>query len=299
MRKIHCADCGKNYDYDVDDFCPRCGSFNPPPDGGATRLEQELLSRFQQPGSGIRGPGKQARAVSYHPTYGSGPDLKPGRTHTGRIQSCAACEPKQKKKNGGLKVMVLVVVVLVLLFALSPLVELGIRQAITAFDGLSDAFGSREEGHAAPAEVLVDEEPVPAEELLGNWYEDYDTFTLSNGQQVSVGGRWQPWLPDWYLEQFPADTRCLAVDLWVLGEPGDDYVPTLLVTEDGASYLPEELPLQVTEECGLESVSLADGMANEELYGHLFYFLPEQEAEGELSVLIMDTESIWVSLTAE
>ena len=32
MRKIQCADCGKHYDYDVDDFCPRCGSFNPPPD---------------------------------------------------------------------------------------------------------------------------------------------------------------------------------------------------------------------------------------------------------------------------
>ena len=37
MRNIRCADCGKKYDYDVDDFCPRCGSFNPPPDSGASR----------------------------------------------------------------------------------------------------------------------------------------------------------------------------------------------------------------------------------------------------------------------
>lgn len=30
MRKLTCKDCGKRYDFDVDDFCPRCGSFNQP-----------------------------------------------------------------------------------------------------------------------------------------------------------------------------------------------------------------------------------------------------------------------------
>jgi len=25
-----CEECGKRYDYAVDDFCPRCGAFNPP-----------------------------------------------------------------------------------------------------------------------------------------------------------------------------------------------------------------------------------------------------------------------------
>ena len=24
MRMVHCEDCGKRYDYDVDGFCPRC-----------------------------------------------------------------------------------------------------------------------------------------------------------------------------------------------------------------------------------------------------------------------------------
>ena len=28
MRMVHCEDCGKRYDYDVDGFCPRCGAFN-------------------------------------------------------------------------------------------------------------------------------------------------------------------------------------------------------------------------------------------------------------------------------
>ncbi len=30
MRKIRCYECGKSYDFDVDDFCPKCGAFNQP-----------------------------------------------------------------------------------------------------------------------------------------------------------------------------------------------------------------------------------------------------------------------------
>lgn len=30
MRKVRCYECGRSYDFDVDDFCPRCGAFNQP-----------------------------------------------------------------------------------------------------------------------------------------------------------------------------------------------------------------------------------------------------------------------------
>ena len=30
MRKVRCYECGKNYDFDLDDFCPKCGAFNQP-----------------------------------------------------------------------------------------------------------------------------------------------------------------------------------------------------------------------------------------------------------------------------
>lgn len=30
MRKIRCYECGKSYDFDIDDFCPKCGAFNQP-----------------------------------------------------------------------------------------------------------------------------------------------------------------------------------------------------------------------------------------------------------------------------
>lgn len=30
MRKVRCHECGKSYDFDVDDFCPSCGAFTQP-----------------------------------------------------------------------------------------------------------------------------------------------------------------------------------------------------------------------------------------------------------------------------
>ena len=46
MRMVKCYDCGKKYNFDVDDFCPGCGAFTPPPrtaridlDGSVVRVE--------------------------------------------------------------------------------------------------------------------------------------------------------------------------------------------------------------------------------------------------------------------
>lgn len=30
MRKVRCYECGKSYDFDEHDFCPKCGAFNQP-----------------------------------------------------------------------------------------------------------------------------------------------------------------------------------------------------------------------------------------------------------------------------
>ncbi len=46
MRRVTCQSCGRSYDYDAEDLCPRCGCFNSPPDQGATALEREMLGRF-------------------------------------------------------------------------------------------------------------------------------------------------------------------------------------------------------------------------------------------------------------
>ena len=39
MRRVQCYECGKRYDFDVDDFCPRCGAFNPP--GRSSRIDAD------------------------------------------------------------------------------------------------------------------------------------------------------------------------------------------------------------------------------------------------------------------
>ena len=46
MRKVRCHECGKSYDFDIDDFCPKCGAFSQPrhsarigPDGSTIWME--------------------------------------------------------------------------------------------------------------------------------------------------------------------------------------------------------------------------------------------------------------------
>ena len=38
MRRVQCEECGKRYDFDVDDFCPRCGAFNQPERNGRVTI---------------------------------------------------------------------------------------------------------------------------------------------------------------------------------------------------------------------------------------------------------------------
>lgn len=116
MRNVCCADCGKRYDYDVDDFCPRCGSFNPPPDSGATRLEEELLSRFQRP-----------------ETVG-----RPGRRAVPR--SAPVGRPVKKKESFRLSVL-FGLALLVILTVVLPLAEAVLRQVIEAIFDLLQVCG--------------------------------------------------------------------------------------------------------------------------------------------------------------
>ena len=55
MRRVRCYDCGKRYDFDVDDFCPKCGAFNPPDrssrigaDGSVVRIDGLNEANHQQ-----------------------------------------------------------------------------------------------------------------------------------------------------------------------------------------------------------------------------------------------------------
>ena len=54
MRMVHCEDCGKRYDYDVDGFCPRCGAFNQPVwvrSGGTAAAAESPAAQQKRTGS--------------------------------------------------------------------------------------------------------------------------------------------------------------------------------------------------------------------------------------------------------
>ena len=60
MRMVRCYECGKQYDYDDDGFCPKCGSFNqperPPAAGSVRAAERPALSAAgkRRGGSGLQ-----------------------------------------------------------------------------------------------------------------------------------------------------------------------------------------------------------------------------------------------------
>lgn len=43
MRKVQCAECGKRYDFDIDDFCPKCGAFNQPVRGSRIAANGQVV----------------------------------------------------------------------------------------------------------------------------------------------------------------------------------------------------------------------------------------------------------------
>lgn len=56
MQKLRCSECGKYYDFEKDDFCPKCGTFNQPKrnpcaDGGGAVIRSEGLNEKNHAGS--------------------------------------------------------------------------------------------------------------------------------------------------------------------------------------------------------------------------------------------------------
>ena len=43
MRNVRCHDCGKRYNFDKDDFCPKCGAFTQPPPASRIGLDGRVV----------------------------------------------------------------------------------------------------------------------------------------------------------------------------------------------------------------------------------------------------------------
>ncbi len=63
MQKVRCYECGKRYDFDVDDFCPRCGAFTLPTQKTA---EKQQSAAMQTDGTRGRSSGLHAKRQKEH-----------------------------------------------------------------------------------------------------------------------------------------------------------------------------------------------------------------------------------------
>lgn len=292
MRTVICRDCGKRYDYDQDDFCPKCGSYNPPEEKPATRMEEEMLARFRtgqqnqsravRPQAKAKSPQPGPRSVNYHPTYGGTPEVRASK-HAGRFQDCSACEePVRRSPALG---VVLTVVVLIVVGAAA----VGI---IGAFNAASD-LGTTLFGTAlftATPETAAPSYPPPrsGEYALG------EAFTI-NATQVTVDAPWQvdvsaaPSIA-------PEGARCVAVDIWVEGGVRRDdlsFPPVYLELEDGGIVYAvdgDALLSRKLKSCGVFDVSLSDAQWEDPLFGQLVFLVPE-DCGGTASLVLPEAAS--------
>ena len=263
MRKVTCASCGRPYDYDSDDFCPKCGSYNPPPDRAGARPAQSPPARVSaaskdrpRPAAQPKTPPVGPRTVSYGGPQGGTPWE----------------EPPARRQRSPLKLLVLVLVSLFLLCIVLPFV-LGLML------NLSEAFAGRRPEPGAVAQA----------EPAGGTHALWEPFSIHGTQQVTVEDPWEvdlTYVPLARREGF----RCLAVDLWVEGgERRDDltFFPAELRLEDGTALLAEDdasLARQL-KDAGVYLVTLSDAQWEDPLYGQMVFFVPEDASGGAVLAL--------------
>ena len=263
MRKVTCASCGRPYDYDSDDFCPKCGSYNPPPDRAGARPAQAPPARVSAASKDRPRPAAQPKT----------PPVGPRTVSSGGPQGGTPWEePPARRQRSPLKLLVLVLVSLFLLCIVLPFV-LGLML------NLSEAFAGRRPEPGAVAQA----------EPAGGTHALWEPFSIHGTQQVTVEDPWEvdlTYVPLARREGF----RCLAVDLWVEGgERRDDltFFPAELRLEDGTALLAEDdasLARQL-KDAGVYLVTLSDAQWEDPLYGQMIFFVPEDASGGAVLAL--------------
>ena len=258
MKKVTCKDCGRVYDFDKDDFCPKCGSFNPPVDEGATILERDLLSRFegnrtQQAADGARQRERQkARSTEAMPqrsySYACAPSVKVAAPqakgqywHGG--EPCEEAEAKGGARRG---LIVLLAAGVVLLAALVVFVVLPTLGA----DGES-AY----ETHALSGDFSMGALEISIDDV--RW------LTLTEGSRLYREG-YDLLLVDVYItggaefdRQFPFGSVYLAM-------PGDWYIPLER----------DELTAGRLRDLSVYMVELRDVVWEDPLMGSFAFYVP-------------------------
>lgn len=297
MRNLVCRDCGKRYDYDKDDFCPKCGSYNPPQEAPSTRLERELLSRFgtaRESQTRAKGQQQARHAASAQPRTPSRPHTPPPRPapgaaaaerpqarHGQHIEDCPACGPDLPEKGrraGPSRAIIGIVAIIILVAAVNIALQTAVRKGVqNRFDTYFVTGGRAEPERPAGSG------PVFAEHVMG------DPFAL-NSVEVTVDNVWRVDLTGDALagrEGF----NCLAVDVWITGgeRQRDLYiaVPQLALDAETETYPAEDdmfLSKRLSD-YGVYAVTLSDYQWEDPLYGQFVFFVPEGAA-GEAELIL-------------
>ena len=265
MRKVTCASCGRPYDYDSDDFCPKCGSYNPPPDRAGARPAQAPTARVSAASKDRPRPAAQPKT----------PPVGPRTVSYGGPQGGTPWEDaSRRRQRSPLKLLVIVLVSLFLLCVVLPFV-LGLVLTLS----VSFTDSRPESGLVAQVEA----------EPAGGTHALWESFSIHGTQQVTVEDPWEvdlTYVPLARREGF----RCLAVDLWVEGgERRDDltFFPAELRLEDGTALLAEDdasLARQL-KDAGVYLVTLSDAQWEDPLYGQMIFFVPEDASGGAVLAL--------------
>ncbi len=124
MRRIVCEDCKRQYDYDKDEFCPRCGAFNQPvkvwgtdSQGNIRRVdgvnEQNHAASFVH--SEVHAEKRERRAKGMDPS-------RPARPQKPPVQRPQPVGASPKKDNTStLKVVLWIIATVILVNFLLPL----------------------------------------------------------------------------------------------------------------------------------------------------------------------------------
>lgn len=264
MRSVTCSSCGKRYDYDVDEFCPKCGSYTPP----VGRKAQPHAGRKAAVRPQAAGRPQSARPGSFRPVT---PNL--GQPHTGRMAYTRPEEDEARKRGPsrvkGFLFILFALVVVSLVYSLVSAFQDGGRKELAP-----EPMGPETAVAVAQPSEIVEQAP-------------YSEFEL-NGWRVTVESVWEPDLPD---AAVIPDGRCVAVDLWIEGGgrlPEARFITPYLQLEDGAqAEAVDNDPLlsRQLKSAGVFDIVPADAQWEDPLYGQLVFFVPEGTA-GQVELMI-------------
>lgn len=249
MRSVTCSSCGKRYDYDVEEFCPKCGSYTPPGD-------RRVRTSQPQPSRRAAARPQSARSAGARPVTPG-----PSRTRGARRDTWTDGEQRKPRRATLLAIIVIGVAISLLSNILPAIGRGGKEKPVPDRTSASSVAAVQPEGGVVEQEL-------------------HEAFYF-NGWQVTVEEAWEPDLPP---SSALPEGRCVAVDLWIEG--GEriseaDFTTPCLILEDGTQVeAVDGAPLvsRQLKNAGVYDIVPADAQWEDPLYGQLVFFVPEDAA---------------------